>query len=146
MSATTEHTELIDRVIEEAFNEGELAVIDEAIASEYELEGPAVASLPQDIRGPEGFKRLVRMWRSAFPDLQMTVEERFVDGNTIIDRFHVQGTHEGEFLGVAPTGREVDVTTIGFHYMEDGKCVADFAMSDMFGLLEQLGVVEAPGG
>lgn len=145
MVTKTEDTKRVDRLVEEAFNNGELGVIDEVVASDYVFKGPAASAMPQEIHGPEGFKELVRMWRSAFPDFQMEVEERFVDGDTIIDHFEAQGTHEGEFMGIEPTGKEVEITTIGIHHMEDGKCVADYVVTDTFGLMQQLGVVEPPG-
>jgi predicted ester cyclase len=77
MVTETEETNRVDRVIEEAFNNGELDVIDEVIASNYEMHG---SSATWEFRGPEGFKENVRMHRTAFPDLTLTVEDRVVEG------------------------------------------------------------------
>jgi predicted ester cyclase len=137
MAITEEHTELIDRVWEEAIEKGEMAVVDEPLASDYVLHTPAS---PEPIRGPEGLKQYKRTLREAFPDMSVTIEDRVVGEDSVVDRYRMRGTHEGEFNGVAPTGTEVEFTGI-IHYLEDGK-VVEF---DLFGLMHQLGVVESPG-
>lgn len=141
MVTETETTNRVDRVIEEAFNNGELDVADEVMASNYVLHDP---SRPQEFRGPEGFKEYVRTTRTGFPDLTLTVEDRVVEGDKIADRLSTRGTHEGEFLGIEPTGREIEGSVMVIHHFEDGKCVADHAITDALGLMQQLGVVELP--
>lgn len=143
MATVTENTERVDRVVEEAFNRGKLDVIDEVMASNYVCYEPSV---PEEIRGPEGFKEYVRMNRTAFPDLTLQLEDRVVEGDKIADRFTSRGTHEGEFRGIAPTGTEIEGTVMVIHHFEDGKCVADYALTDALGLMQQLGVVEPPTG
>jgi len=93
----TENTKHVDGVIEEAWNEGNLAVIDEAIAADYELHVP---NAPKEFHGPDGFKEFVRMYRNAFPDLTLSVEDRVVEGDKIADRIETRGTHEGELYGL----------------------------------------------
>lgn len=141
MPTQTESTKRVDRIIEEAWNEGNLEVIDELVAGDYELHVP---SAPKEFRGPEGFKEFVRMYRTAFPDLTLSVEDRVVEGDKIADRIVSRGTHEGELMGIEPTGRETEITSMVIHHLEDGEVVADYGLLDNFGLLQQLGVVEPP--
>jgi steroid delta-isomerase-like uncharacterized protein len=142
MAITEEHTELIDRVWEEAIEKGEMAVVDEAVANDYVLHTPAS---PEPIRGPEGLKQYKRTLREAFPDISVTIEDRVVGEESVVDRYRMRGTHEGDFNGIAPTGTEVEFTGIIIHHLEDGKAVEDVVEFDIFGLMQQLGVVEAPG-
>lgn len=141
MPTETEYTKRVDRVIEEAFNNGDLEVIDEVMASEYEMHVP---NAPQGFRGPEGFKEFVQMYRTGFPDLALSVEDRVVEGNKIADRIISRGTHEDEFMDILPTGTEIETTSMVIHHLEDGECVADYGLVDNLGLLQQLGVVESP--
>lgn len=141
MSTQTENTKHVDRIIEDAWNNGNLEVVDELVASDYELHIP---NAPKEFRGPEGFKEFVQMYRTAFPDLTLSVEDRVVEGDKIVDRFMCRGTHEGELMGIEPTGEEIEVMSIVIHHLEDGQLVADDALLDNLGLMRQLGVVELP--
>ena len=87
-------------------------------------------------------KELLRTYHNAYPDLSITVEDRIVEGTTIVDRYTVRGTHEGEFMGIPPTGVETEYTGIVIHYLEDGKVVKDVVEFDALDLMQQLGVVE----
>ena len=140
---TTEvNTELIDRIWEEAVENGEMAVVDEAAASDYVLHTPGA---PEAIRGPEGLKQYKRTLRAAFPDLSVTIEDRIIGEDAVVDRYTLRGTHEGDFQGIPPTGREIELTGINIHYMEDGTLVENVAEFDVYGLVQQLGVVDPPG-
>lgn len=141
MHTVTEETKLVERVVEQAWNKGNMEVVDEVIADGYVMH---TQMLPQDVRGPEGFKEMVQMWRSAFPDFEMTIEDRVVEGERIVHHFTMHGTHEGEFMGIEPTGNEIEVETISIHTFEDGEAVADFAVLDSLGLMTQLDAVEWP--
>ena len=141
MSTETENTNRVDRIIEEAWNNGNLDIIDELVASDYEMHVP---NTPKEIRGPEGFKEFIQVFRTAFPDLTLSVEDRVVEGDKIADRIVAQGTHEGEFMSIEPTGKEIETPSLVIHYLEDGKVAADDGLIDNLGLLQQLGVVEPP--
>ena len=95
-----ENKEKARRFLEEAFNEGNLGVVDETFASEYVLHDP---TLPDEIRGPEGgVKRFVQMYRSAYPNTDMTVEDQIAEGDEVVTRWTGRGTHQGELMGSLP--------------------------------------------
>lgn len=135
------NTELIDRIWEEAVENGEMGVVEEAVTSDYVLHTPAA---PEPIQGPDGFKQYKRTLRAAFPDLSVTIEDRVVGEETVVDYYRMRGTHEGEFNGIAPTGTEIEFTGIIIHYLEDGKLAENVAEFNVLDLMEQLGVVEPP--
>src|ERR687884_1885990 len=92
------------RYLEEAWNQSNLEVIDE-IFDRYISHQPDGSVLE---RGPEDVKRFVGEFRSAFPDLRMIIEEQIAEGDKVVSRGTIRGTHQGEFRGMAPTGEEVD--------------------------------------
>lgn len=130
------------RISEEAFGEGNLDLLDEYVAEEYVGHNPGAQ---EDIHGREELKEFVTTFRSAFPDLDVTVEDQIVEGDRVVQRNRLTGTHEGELMGIPPTGESVEITAIGITAWEDGKGVEHWAQVDMMGLMEQLGVVEPAG-
>jgi len=126
------------REIEEIFGKGNLNVADEIIATDYVGHDPA---LPEPTRGPEGVKQAATGYRTAFPDLIVTVEQQVVEGDTVATRWTARGTHEGELFGIAPTGKQATVTGISIERVVGGKIVEDHTNWDTFGMMQQLGVV-----
>ena len=102
---------LVRRWIEEVLTGGNLELVEGIFARNYVLHDP---SFPRDVHGPEGIKRYVAAYRSAFPNARFAVEEQMAEGDTVVSRWTAQGTHTGDFLGIAPTGEEVTVTGIEF--------------------------------
>jgi len=131
---------IVRRSFEELFTQGKLAVADDVFAPEYVGHDPA---LPQDIRGPEQFKKFVMMYRNAFPDLALTIEDQIAEGDEVVTRFTARGTHRGELMGILPTGKKVVVTGISIDRMKNGKSVESWTNYDMLSLLQQLGVVRS---
>lgn len=125
----------------EVFSTGDLSVLDEIVAPGFV--GHDVAQ-PEPIRGPEGLKQSVALYRSAFPDLQVTVDQQIAEGDTVATRWTARGTHEGELMGVAPTGKQATVTGVSIERVVGGKIVEDRTNWDALGLLQQLGAVSAP--
>ena len=85
------------------------------------------------------------MYLSAFPDLHITVEDMIAEGDKIVARLTMRGTHQGAFLGIPPTGKQVTGTAIDINRITGGKSVEHWNNSDTLGLLQQLGVVPLPG-
>ena len=86
-------------------------------------------------------KRLFAAFRSAFPDWQEEIVELVAEENTVAGRFRCSGTHRGEFLGEAPTGRRMDVEEVFFLRVEDGKFVDFWGLEDSLGRMRQLGLM-----
>lgn len=133
---------IIRRSFEELFSEGELDVADEVFAADYVGHDPA---LPHDIQGPGEFKQFVQMYRTAFPDLELTVEDQIAEGDRVVTRFTARGTHGGDLMGIPPTGRQVVVTGISIDRLVDGKSAESWTSYDVMSMLQQLGVIPLPG-
>ena len=139
--STEENKALVQRAVD-AFNQGDWTAVDQLFAPSYVDHDPSRAGLPP---GPEGVKQAWRMFRAAFPDLTATIEDMIAEGDTVAVRGTVYGTHQGELLGIPPTGKPVTVTLIDINRFEDGKLVERWAETDMLGLLQQLGAMPASG-
>ena len=129
------------RLFEEVLNQGKLDVIDEIIADDYIYHIPG----SPDIHGPEGLKQYVSMGRTSFPDIKFTVDDQIAEGDKVVTRFTVTGTHKGEFMGIPPTGVQTTWTGIVIARVADGKFVEAWVNSDALGMLQQLGAVPPLG-
>lgn len=129
------------RVVEEAFNEAKLDVIDELIAPDFVNHDPAD---PVDARGPEGMKEFVRTYRSAFPDIRVTIEDQIAEGDKVVSRWTGRGTQQGELMGMPASGKQATVSGISIDRIEGGKIIESWNNWDTLGMLQQLGVVPEP--
>ncbi len=121
---------------------GQVDVADEIIAEGVSFIGPAYWG--EIIQGREGFKGFIRYLRTAFPDLAFRIEEEIACGSRIITRFRMTGTHQGQWLEFAPTGRPVDLPGADIFRVADGRITEIRVFYDTLGLLQQLGVVPSP--
>lgn len=142
MATQNAPTTLIDRVWDEAIESGDVDVIDDALSDDYVGHTPGA---PGGIRGPDGFKQYVRTLREAFPDLVVTIDDRLVTEDAIVERYVMRGTHEGDFKGIPPTGAEIEFTGIVIHYVENGEVRKDVSEFDVLDVMQQLGAMEPPG-
>jgi predicted ester cyclase len=135
-----ENKALAHRFYEGFVNPGNLEVADEIIAPEGRLYfgGKLMGT------GPEAFKRTLRMLRGGFPDMSWTIEELVADEDAVAARLTGRGTHQGEFMGVASTGKRVEIQSIAILHFAAGKIVEDRGMPDMPGLLQQVSAVPVP--
>ena len=136
----TDARQIVRRLTEAAWNESDLGVIDELLDPEYVGSDPAVGTL----RGPEAFKGFVQAYRAAFPDLTLAIQEIVTEGDAVAVRWTMRGTHEGELSGIPPTGKQTVVTGITIGHVKNGRVVSAYTSRDTLGLLQQLGVVQAP--
>ncbi|MCP5119414.1 MAG: ester cyclase, partial [bacterium] len=125
----------------EQLDGGNLAIIDSLVATNFIGHYPG----GQDIHGPEGLKELGATFYSAFPDLQHAIEDIAADGDRIVARYTIRGTHKAELLGVAPTNKQVMFTAIAIYRLADGKLVEDWVEYDALGLMQQLGAIPELG-
>jgi len=93
----------------------------------------------------DGVKQMFRMYLAAFPDLQMDVEDVLVSGDKVVARVRANGTQQGEFMGLPPTGKSVDVQLIDIiRFGEDGLACEHWGVFDALGMMQQLGAIPAP--
>ena len=128
------------RWYEEVFNAGNLDLIHELFAPNFVDHDP-VNPLP----GLQGVRQVVGIYRGAFPDLHITVEDWVAEGDKVVTRFRAQGTHKGPLMGIPPTEKQVTVTGIDMLGFEHGKIAEHWGNRDDLGMLQQLGAVPAPG-
>lgn len=134
---TVEENKVIAARFYEVYNEGNIELIDELFSSDFVGRDPNYPS--QERHGPEGVKRVVEAFRNAFPDLEGTLEDQTAEGDKVVNRYTGRGTHRGEFLGVGPTGREVELSGVTIFRLRGGKIVEGWDFYDGLGLLRQLG-------
>lgn len=139
--STEENKAIVRRVYDEVINQGNFAVADELFSSIFVYRAPG----SPEFRGPEGFKQLIAMYRAAFPDLHLTVEEVLAEGGTVVSRYTARGTHRGDLMGIPPSGKQVAIPGIVISRFADDKVVEDFEILDHLGMLQQLGVATIPG-
>jgi predicted ester cyclase len=133
------------RILEECFNGANFAAADELIAPEAFNHDPAQPAHMRGLRGPEALKRSVRMYRAAFPDLHLTIDDVIAAGDKVAIRWHTEGTHRGELEGLAPTGAHGSVTGISIDHWQGGKIVESWTEWDNLGLARQLGAAPPEG-
>jgi steroid delta-isomerase-like uncharacterized protein len=119
----------------QVWNAGDEAAIDRFIAED------AAGNDPDFGIGREGFKEQWRKWREAFPDLHFEVEEMVAEGDTVVSRWTLTGTHAGPFLGIAPTSRSIRVAGMSLDHLSDGLLISGFDGWDNLGLRQQLGAI-----
>jgi steroid delta-isomerase-like uncharacterized protein len=128
------------RFLEEAFNSGKLDVVDELVAPEFVNHD---AALPEPTVGIEAAKASINGYREAFPDLRLTVEQQLAEGELVTTRWSARGTHQGELMGMAATGKQATVTGITIDRIVEGRLVESWTNWDTLGLMQQLGVIPA---
>lgn len=126
------------RYFEEVLNAGNLALVDDLIARGYVSHYPTGYDFGG---GPEGVKQIVSAVRTGFPDVHFTVEDVIAEGDKVVGRWTFRGTHQGDFMGILPTGRKVSVMGIAIYRIARGKIAEAWVAWDSLGLLQQLGAV-----
>ena len=137
-----ENIAIVGRFVEEVINQGRYEAADELVEENFVELDP----LPGQEQGREGLKDVIRMMRSAFPDINWIVEETIASGDKVVSRFKWTGTNRGKFLGFPVTGRQVVVTGVVIDRLHAGKMADSRILMDSMGLMQQLGVIPGPGG
>ena len=131
------------RFLEDVGNKGNLDLLDE-IADPNCVIHQADGVGGNDLRGREALKQLVKMYYAAFPDLRFTVEDQIAEDDKVVTRWSSEGTHKGELMGIAPTGKHAaGVTGISIDRYSGGKFVEGWGNWDTLGLMQKLGVIPA---
>jgi predicted ester cyclase len=140
--STEQNKALFRRVMEEVFNRGNMSLIDELIAPDFVEHEEPPPGMPA---GREGVKQLATMLHSAFPDITASIDDIIAEGDKVVARSTWSGTHKGEFMGIAPTGKSVSFGVFDIVRIAGGKFVEHWGMMDNLSMMQQLGVIPAPG-
>lgn len=119
---------VVRRMIDEVVNQGRLDVADDLFSPEISAQA----------------KQAFEYFRSAFPDWREDIEELVAEGNRVAARFKCSGTHRGDFMGMPPTGKRMEVTEVYFLTVVGGKIVDYVGVEDNLGRLQQLGLSPTP--
>ncbi len=107
------------------------------IAPEFQRHDPG---LPFEVRGPEGVKQLADALHPGIPDMTLPIEDVIAEGEKVLVRLRVKGTHGGDLIGLKATGRPIDIGVLDLFRFQDGLLVEHWALLDNLGLLRQIGV------
>ncbi|HKP90471.1 MAG TPA: ester cyclase [Thermoleophilaceae bacterium] len=140
--ATVDNAAKTRRDYQELWNDRNFNVIDDWIAPDFVGH---YTSQPEPVRGVDGFRRFVDETLAAFPDLKATILDQVVEGDKVVSRVELRGTHAGPLLGFAPTNQVVSVTYVGIEQYRDGLCVEEWVYSDDLCLSRQIKAIPEPG-
>jgi predicted ester cyclase len=136
-----ENKALVRRFVDEVQSQGNVDAIYEFCSPEF-VNHSAPPGLPPD---REGIRVVTAMFRGAFPDSYFTVEDMIAEGDKVTTRKTFHGTHEGEFMGIPPSGRQVSMGLIDIVRICEGRVVEHWSVGDNLGMMQQLGVIPQPG-
>ncbi|MDX1522801.1 MAG: ester cyclase [Anaerolineae bacterium] len=136
-----ENKAVVRRFFQEVFDNGNLEAIDQLMAADV-VDHELPPGLPP---GREGTKAFLGMFLSAFPGMKMTIEDEMADGDKVVTRWTVTGTHTGELMGIPPTNKQVTVAGIDINRVAGGQIAEHWGQFDQMGMMQQLGVIPTPG-
>lgn len=129
-----------DRFVQ-GWDKGDWLLLDELLAGDFVFH----VTVPGLTPDRDGYKRFFDMHHAAFPDFQVTVEDIVVEGDKIVHRMTWSGTHQGEFMGIAPTGKQIKLSLMTIERIANGKIAEQWGEADLLGLMQQLEVMPSPG-
>ena len=134
-----ENKALLRRIIDQAFNERNLGVVDELLSEDF-----VGHSWPPEVDSSrEGLKQLVNTFTGAFPDLHVQIDDLIAEGDKVVGRVTTSGTHQGDLMGIAATGKHVSFAEVHIIRIANGKAVEHWGVEDMLGMMQQLGAIPA---
>ena len=116
-------------------------LVDELLAPDYVNHSPGFPNQPT---GPEGVKAIINMFRSGMPDLRVNILDMIAEGDKVVVRYTIEGTHEGELFGVPPTGRQLSIESMTVERVSDGKIREHWRITDSLDMMQQLGAIPVP--
>ncbi len=138
--STEKNESVVLRFVEEVQNQHDVSVMDVLFSSDF-VDHSGIS----EMSNLKGAKQFFTMFFTAFPDIKVTIHDLSVDGDKVWARKTFQGTHQGEFMGIPPTNKPVEINVIDIHRVVDGKITEHWAVADMLGLMQQLGAIPPPG-
>lgn len=138
---SSEQNKAAVRRFKEAFNAGDL----DGVAAVFAPNAVVHHAGAPDPLNVEGFKQFGGAFLTAFPGGQLTIEDLIVEGEKVVSRLTYQGTHTGELMGIPPTGKPVVVSAMNVDQFANGKIIETWRLFDQMGMMQQLGIIPAPG-
>jgi steroid delta-isomerase-like uncharacterized protein len=126
-----------NEIVQTFWRTGNTDGLDEVLAADFVHHGPG---MPPDLAG---LKQMLPMFRAAFPDLEITTEDLIAEGDMVVDRVTVHGTHQGELMGVPASGKPMTMSEIHIARIQNGKIVERWSAWDQLGMLQQIGAIPA---
>ncbi|MDQ3808887.1 MAG: ester cyclase [Chloroflexota bacterium] len=138
---SVEENKALVRRFFEAFFANDAAALEEVTSQDvvYHTAPPGLSA------GIQGYRELMAMYHGAFADLRLTIDDMIAEGDKVVTRFTGSGTHRGDFMGVAPTGKQAAAGAISIVRVAGGKVTEEWDQLDLLGLLQQLGAIPVPG-
>src|SRR4051812_40578547 len=131
--STDSNRSFVRKLVEEEWNKGNLEAVDQYVASDFVHHDPANPT----IVSREDYKQWIVATRTAFPDFHITIDDELAEGEQVVARWTVQGTHQGEFVGpmgtIPPTGKQINIQGITITRCADGRVVEDWHLEDAIG-------------
>ena len=131
-----ENKQLYWRIYDNILNQRNLSVIDELVSSDYVYHDPH-----NPLNSPDELKQGMAAYLSALPDMRFTVDEMVAEGDKVVKRWKVVGTHKGELSGIPPTGNQVTITGLTMARFANGKLAEEWEAADTLGLMQQVGAI-----
>ncbi len=129
---------VVRRLFEELWNKGNLSLADQLFTPNYTHHD---SSSPDFGHGPESETKRATLYRTAFPDLRLTIEDLIAEGDTVMARWSCHGTHKGDLNGIAPTGKKFTISGVTIARLLNGKLAEGYVNWDALGMMQQIGVV-----
>jgi predicted ester cyclase len=133
----------IQRIFAEAYNKGNMEVLDEIIASDYQRHQPPMKS----VHGLAAYKEFIKDVRSAYAGFEININDIIVEGDKSVTRITLTGKHTGQAptLQAPPTGKQIEMMACVVSYWKGGKVAEEWVYNDYLGLVQQFGVIPLPG-
>lgn len=138
--SSVESKDLVRQFID-AVNRGDSSAIEAVLAPDY-VDHSLPPGVPPD---RSGFVRFIAGFRQSFPDAHWTIDDLIAEGDKVAGRVTFRGTHQGDLMGIPPTGKPATIGGIGIYRIAGAKIAEGWVQRDLLGLLQQLGAIPTPG-
>ncbi len=133
-----EENKAIQRRFQDIWNQGDFNIVEEIWDKDF-------INHNVKAKGFEGIRQFITVYRNAFPDVELRIDDQIAEGDKVVMHYTITGTHKGEFQGIKPTGKSIKITGIAIHRISEGRIVEIWANWDALGLMQQLGAVSLQG-
>ena len=133
---------VVERFVEELWNGRRLDVADQIFSEDCVTHQLRSGALPEPAhRGPQEMKEHVSGWLTSFPDLRFAIEQMIVERDRVVSQLVMEGTHQGTWMGIPPTGKRLQIRMITIHRIANGKIAEDWVLVESLGFFQQLGAI-----